>query len=470
MNQEEQQSEGFCSKKCVDTLGKVFQLLIIAAIVLYAITLVANIGIESKMALIILIIVYILFLIIEFCSTTFSFLCNKTNESGIKNTLANLIQSYPTITFFCECYHYETVMHSPPKKGGGKKSGGKKSGGGIKKGGGGGLKSRGGGHTTHTSKRKRVTWTETVYFPYYSARDVSGLFQLNNSREQAMGKVYIKLELSPEINFADELTYMDYENFRSDFYNRNRAKDQYMTYRETRAVPGLKPYNFVCIRNQEPCGVSACMFVLFTIIPLAELYKCYINSYCLEQKFKIRKILSTRYDLNVVNQEQYQCLIPSIDVPEQQYAFDPNNYTYLNNDYTVKQPTAQEIAQAEQYKNKIPNYQCSSYTSLNNGQIKVGVVQDDPAYCSVNNNEAPPPNCQYANPGEYDAGLNNNVMNMNYPNSNINMMNDGIDSRNNFNNLNNYNNNMNNYNNNNMDNNDEISGVDDDPGMPYSGP
>ena len=458
MNQEEQKSEGTCTKKCADTLGKIFQVLIIAAIAFYVMTLITDIGIDSKVALVILIIVYILFLIIEFCSTTFSFLCNKTNESGIKNTLESLIQSYPTISFFCECYHYETVMNSPPKKGGGRKSGG-----GIKKAGGGGIK-RGGTHTTHTSKRKRVTWTETAYFPYYSARDVSGLFQLNNSREQAMGKVYIKLELSPEINFADELTYMDYENFRNDFYNRNRAKDQYMTYRETRDVPGLKPYNFVCIRKQEPCGVSACMFVFFTIIPLSELYKCYINSYCLEQKFKIRKIISTRYDLSVVNQEQYQYLIPSIDVPDQQYAFDPNYYTYLNNDYTVRQPTAQEIAQAEQYKDKIPNYQCTSYTSLNDGQIKVGVVQDDPAYCSINNNEAPPQNYQNAYPSQQGTGFNNNMMmnmnmnmNMNYPNTDMNMMNNGINSNNNFNNYNN-----------NMNNNDDDS-YDGDPGMPYSG-
>ncbi|MBQ6846627.1 MAG: transporter substrate-binding domain-containing protein [Oscillospiraceae bacterium] len=29
-----------------------------------------------------------------------------------------------------------------------------------------------------------------------------------------MGKVYIKLEVTPEINFADELSYMDYEYFK----------------------------------------------------------------------------------------------------------------------------------------------------------------------------------------------------------------------------------------------------------------
>ena len=473
--QEGQGLSGICTKKCADILGKIFQVLVIDAIGLYVMTIITNVSFDSKNALYIVIIVYILYIIIQFRSTAFSFLCNKTNESGIKNTLAALIQTFPTISFFCECYHYETVRtYSPPKKGGGRKGGskkgGKKSGGKKtvgKSGGGGGRKSGGGTHrTTHYRNVKRVTWSETVFFPYYSARDVSGLFQLNNSREQAMGKVYIKLEINPEINFADEVSYMDYENFRNNFYNRTRSKDQYMNYRETREVPGLQPYNFVCIRNQEPCGVNICMFIFFTIIPLAELYKCYINSYCLEQHFKIRKIISTRYDLNVVNQEQYQYLIPSIDVPDQQYAFQPNNYNYINNDYKVKLPTAKEIAQAEQYKNKLPNYQCVSYTSLNDGQIKVGVVQDDPAYCSVNINDAPPPTVQNVSPSQPGPNANNNMMNMNVnpnnPHTSMNVMDNGIDSNNNMNNNNIINNNMNKNMNNNMNYNDDDDDDDDD--------
>ena len=457
-----------CTKKCADTLGKILQVLIIAAIAFYAIVLVAKLNFDSRTALYILIIVYILYLICQFCSSTFSFLCNKTNESGIRNLLESLIQSFPTISFYCQCYHYETytTRHSPPRKGGGRKSrGGKRSGGGRR------------GHHTTTHRRRVVTWTETVYFPYYSARDVSGLFQLNNSREQAMGKVYIKLEINPEINFADEIYYMDYENFRTDFYNRNRIRDQYMSYRETRTVPGLKQFNFVCIRNQEPCGINACMFVFLTIIPVVELYKCYINSYCLEQNFKIRKIISTRYDLNAVNQELYQFLVPSIIVPDQQYAFQPNNYIYINNNYTVQLPTAEEIAQAQQYKNKIPNYQCTSYASIN-GDIKVGVVQDDPAYSSVNISDAPPPNVQNAGPQQ--PGNNGNNMNLNM-NMNMNMNsynNNGMDSNNNFNNNNfnnnnfnnnNFNNNNNNNNNFNNNNDDDEYSDDGDDNMPYSG-
>ena len=395
-------------KKYLDCLGKILNILVIAAIVLYIITLVANFVIESSKMLMILIVVYIIFLFCEFCSPTFTFLRNKTNESGIKNKYGILVQTQPVIQFYCECYHYvtTTVRYNPPRKSGGRRSGGRKSGG--RRSGGG----RRTGTRTRTSTRKVVTHRETVIFPYYSCRDVSGLFQLKNSREEAMGKTYIKLELLEEINFADSVSYMDYENFRTDFYNRNRRRDTFMDYSETRKIPGLEAYNFVLIRNEEPCGVNMCMFTIFTIIPLTELYKCYINSYCIEQKFSIRKLISTRYDLN--KNQQYDVMTPSINVPNQQYIFEQSKYSYLNNQYSVNVPSKEELARAAQYQNKIPNYQCVSYTSLNNGQIKVGVVQDDPSYCSKNVDEAAPPNCQNIGPNPQANNMNmNKNMNMN---------------------------------------------------------
>ena len=408
-----------CWKKCADIFGYILQILVFAALIAYIISLIKSIGANSSTWLGILIIVYVLYLICEFCSSMCSFLCHKTNENGIKYIMQNLVQTPPTIQLWCECYHYETrqvrVRASPPKKGGGKKSGG-----GAKKGAKSGSHSKVGGGGPHykvrTETRKITTWEETVYFPYYSARDVSGLFQINNDRNAGMGKAFVKLEILPEINFADSLTYMDFENFRTHFYMRNRRKDQYMSYLETRAVPGLNPLNFVSITDNEPCGVNICMFILFTILPFAEFYKCYVNKYCLNQSFKIRKLISTRYDLN---QDQYQAFVPSFDVPDQQYAFQSEQYNYINNDYQLQKPTAEEMNQAAQYQNMIPKYECVSYTSLNNGEIKVGVVQDlDSAYCSQNINDAPPPNCQDV----YEQQAENNNMNMNMNmNSNYNL-------------------------------------------------
>ena len=474
-------------KKYLEIFGKILNLLVIAAIVVFILTFVTNIGIQQSYMLYILIIVYILFLICEFCSPTFSFLRNKTNESGIKNKYGILVQTRPVIQFYCECYHYvtKTVRYNPPRKGGGRRSGGRKSGGRKS---GGRKRSR-----TRTTVKKVVTHRETAIFPYYSCRDVSGLFQLKNSREEAMGKTYIKLELLEEINFADDVSYMDYENYRTNFYNRNRGRDQFMDYSETRKIPGLETYNFILIRDEEPCGVNMFLFIIFTIIPITELYKCYINSYCIDQKFSIRKLISTRYDLNKI--EQYDIMTPSINVPSQQYVFDQSNYGYLNNQYSVREPTKEELDRAAQYKNKIPNYQCVSYTSLNNGQIKVGVVQDDPSYCSKNVDQSAPPNCQNAAPNPDmrnninlnmnmnmassstrnmdPANINNNInnQNMNIQNANMNANNNnivinndgGIDSNNNLNNVPNQN--MNNKD----DDDDDDDDDNDDGDAPYLG-
>ena len=76
-------------------------------------------------------------------------------------------------------------------------------------------------------------------------------------------------------------------------------------------------------------------------------------------------------------------------------------------------PSKEELDRTAQYQNKIPNYQCVSYTSLNNGQIKVGVLKADPSYCNRNIGDATPPNCQ-------DVGQNPEANNMNQ-NTNINM-------------------------------------------------
>ena len=49
---------------------------------------------------------------------------------------------------------------------------------------------------------------EEYLIPYYSARDVSGLFYINEKNHGR--KSYIKLELEAEIYFADEISYYDY--------------------------------------------------------------------------------------------------------------------------------------------------------------------------------------------------------------------------------------------------------------------
>ena len=408
-------------KKCADVLSVIFQILAYANLALIAINYsYKTIGFKKPQIWIYIFIgIYIFYLAFEYYSSVYAFLSNKTDEVGIKNVLASLIKTPPIVAFHCECYHYKRRRrgfrrHPPPKKGKGfaKKIKVKKGSGSKRKSKKAGSKITGvsdisgrsfngfsfNGDITQPEEfsfnrihnnalRRVVTWKEDCYLPYYSSRDVSGLFQLNKSEAESKGKHYIKLRLIPEINFADEVSYMDYDFYRTNFYNRNRPNDKHMDYCEERKVPGLIEYSIINISNEEPCGISLCLFVFCSLLLLGEFYKCYFNSFCIEQEFKIRKLISTRYDLNI---DQYKSFIPSIDALSQKYVFEEQNYNYINNKIQVRPPTSQEIKKAEIYKDKIPQYKCSTYTSFQ-GEIKIGVVQDDPGYCSAIYNENPPP-------------------------------------------------------------------------------
>ena len=90
---------------------------------------------------------------------------------------------------------------------------------------------------------------------------------------------------------------MDYLNQKDLFWKRNRYLDVYMKFSETRTIPGLKKHNFVRIGNIETKYVSYGWYVFFVLMTFGQLYKRYVDSFCVFQNFKVRKIVSTRYNL-----------------------------------------------------------------------------------------------------------------------------------------------------------------------------
>jgi hypothetical protein len=113
-----------------------------------------------------------------------------------------------------------------------------------------------------------------------------------------------------------------------------------------------------------------------------EFYKLYYNSLCIRQIYRIRKLVSTRYDLN---QPIYQAFIPQLDLITQQYNFEFADYNYINNDFHLVAPTTQELEKAKIYQSRVPDYKISS----GGGKIHAGVVLDDPSYSSYNLNKPP---------------------------------------------------------------------------------
>jgi len=300
---------------------------------------------------------YIVYLILEFCSPTSRYLCNKSSDKGMYEKMGINFQTPPEIRFHCECYHYVTRHHYRTNKDGKREH--------------------------YTTREKEVTYRETYNLPYYSERDVSGLFYLNCEKAYVEQKAYIKLELQEEINFADAISYYDYERAKGHFWRRNRFRDVHFDFREERVIPGMEHHNLVKLLPTEPCMVNYCFFLLFTLLTGAEFFRIYVDSFCVYQKFKVRKIVSTRYDLNM---DRYLAFVPQLNLITNQYQYEQNYYNYKNDSYDVQLPTEEELQQAQQYQNKIPDYQVSNNSG---GEGQPGVIMDNPGYSSYNPNEAP---------------------------------------------------------------------------------
>ena len=315
---------------------------------------------NSNTCYILLVISYLIYIIMEFCSSTSKYLRNKKTGQEMYETMGSFFSAPPSIIFDCQCYHYNIVHYS--------------------------TRDDKGNEHYHTRNEKIVTFSETYYMPYYSARDVSGLFYLNCDEAYVKKKLYIKLELKEEINFADEISYMDYEFYKEQFWKRNRFRDVYMDFNETRKVHGLVHHNLIKISQNEPCFVSFGWFMIFTLLTVCEFYKLYINTLFVYQQFKIRKIVSTRYDLNSAGYEtRYSKLAPQLNLITEQYKYEPESYNYINKESQLDLPTEEELELANRYKDKIPDYQISSGDEQN----KEGVIIDNPQYSTYDNNEPP---------------------------------------------------------------------------------
>ena len=321
---------------------------------------------------------YFIYIILEFCSTTAQYLRNKKTGEEMYDKMGSLFKAHPSVTFHCQCYHYEIVHYTTNDKD---------------------------GKIHHETRREKgITYSESYSMPYYSSRDVSGLFYLNCDEANSKKKCYIQLNLKEEINFADEISYMDYEFYKDQFWRKNRFRDVYMDFNETRTINGLIHHNLIKIGQNDPCIVSFGWFSIFTLLTIVEFYKIYINSFFVYQSYKIRKIISTRYNLNEpVYEEKYIKLVPQLNLISQQYNYKPECYNYVNEEANIDLPTKEELERAGQYKDKIPDYKISS----GNGAIQAGVIVDNPNYSNNDYNEPP----LAFKPVSGEIGLNENQIN-----------------------------------------------------------
>ena len=313
--------------------------------------------IRLKKCKISLVFYYIVYIILQYYSPTFKYLLNK-DELSFHAKMREIFQMKPEVILKNKNYYYieETYTYTDDD-----------------------------GNTKEGTRTVREWGYKTVEsMKYKSFRDVSGLLVLNCGKSKKIRKAYVELEIKLEINFADTISYSDYEKAKTDFYHRKCHSGSYTQLSEEITVKGLKHHYLLKIMDKDPCTINIYWYIFFTLITLGQIYKIYFSTFCIHKKFTIRKLISTRYDLG--NQEygqNYEPMNPQISINNLKFGNEPNKYIYTNKSYNPKIPSQNELNDAKKYENKIPNYQI--YNGINGG-----IVKDNPDFKNLNDNNGTP--------------------------------------------------------------------------------
>ena len=266
---------------------------------------------------------YLLYILFEFLSPTAKFLFTKNSSLDLYQKMRGYFQMPPKIKWIIKCWNDKNSEHQNNKF-----------------------------HHHFTSKEEELSMS------YYSSRDISGQFQLDCDPKKIHTKAFIKLELEADINFADKETFNDYLYQKIKFYNGFRFDYDYCQILEEKTIPWMKKYNLVKIGNFEPKSINAFLFSIFAILTFAEFYKIYMDRFCIYQKFQIRKVISTRYDLNLDKYIQmYQAYSPSLDLIYAKFTYQLSDYYYKKKKYKLNLPPIEIVENRVEYIKKLPSEQ-----------------------------------------------------------------------------------------------------------------
>ena len=244
------------------------------------------------------IIVYTVYLVWNFCcSETIQYLLNTSVSNTIYQLMESLFYTPARIIFKLQGYHNEIRKTSTNVNG---------------------------KNNTKTETVRVNTYSETMNFKYMSWRDVSGKFELNISDfKRDPNKALVKLKLTLEVELAKDGTQTDFDAQKEYFISKNRNKDQFYDFNQIETLDGLHLYNLVKLSDSGNTNISLCYFIISTFFCFAELYKKYLNKFCLKQSFIIRKLYSTKQNLNLAdNFKPHLKRSPTIIINEKVVTYD----------------------------------------------------------------------------------------------------------------------------------------------------
>ena len=294
---------------------------------------------DTDFLLILFLTFYSGYLLLEFLSPEWRFLCKCKKKSTINEKFSQIIKLTPKITWNIISYHNE-IQYNMKRNGEGKIE-------------------------PITSYLKMITHRASGNMTFYSSRDISGTLTIDCEQLNIKRLTEIELVLTNEIILCDDFTKADYENKKKAFILENK-KDELYEITEKIEIQGLDKSYTVRVYDISSCGIIS--YFLFSIFALGDFFSCcyfgkkyncnsdIINNH--QYYYKIKKAVSNRESLN---QDKYDIIYnqsnPKIDLISKQYIYEPSEFIIDDPNYNISAPSSlplkEEIEKININKNKI---------------------------------------------------------------------------------------------------------------------
>jgi hypothetical protein len=215
--------------------------------------------------------VEVLFLIEFFCSSTLRYLWNKASNDSIRDYVVKIKETRPSISMWCECYHYETRVRYVTETYTVQGSKGPET------------RTR---QRMETYQEKVVTYTETEYYDYSHFFEISRMIS-----DDIYHNDLIKIKFSQKIEFGDPYTRAAYDRQLGRFISRNKHRDTCFSYTENKHIPGFKERMFSLNGEEHSCLVHWFWYTFLSFLGFTWPFRIWIESKCVRGEFNFHSVV-----------------------------------------------------------------------------------------------------------------------------------------------------------------------------------
>jgi len=275
-------------------------------------------------------VVYIWSLCWLFFSKTKILLNNSNDNNSINNVMDIFFHQKPVIKIICSCYHFETKI------------------------------------TPGSIEVSKIeTFNETKELDIFSYIDISGIFRLKETN-----KSLIELELEKEIEFNDAITIYDFQMIKNELYSKNKNKDYCIHIYLDKDIPLMKYFYLIKLwKDKNYCLLQKWIYILCVFLMIDLFYRIYLDIISSKQKFKIRKIVSSRY--NVFENNKYSQFTPGYSIQDSQFVENRDNIGGVFDKKDLLLPTEEELKNAQIFNKLIPEYNLNENGDIVNININL---------------------------------------------------------------------------------------------------